>query len=231
MHARGWLSHPLAAMQLGWPHRGKSLGRALRLTRSYQAYESGQSPPSFREESATPATLMYRDRNGVIVDRVFLDRATGLMMHVHSINGDRTIAFLDDVPPHHVSVSADNTATDSPESSSDLSDVLTEGQQTSITLTVYERNSVARRRCIEHYGSSCSGCGFSFGRVYGQSFVDYIQVHHLIRVSVRTGEYEIDPIHDLRPICPNCHVVIHSRRPPLTLEELKQILKTAESKA
>src|SRR5689334_9708148 len=24
------------------------------------------------------------------------------MVHIHSINGDRTIAFLDDVPPHHL---------------------------------------------------------------------------------------------------------------------------------
>jgi HNH endonuclease len=230
MHARGWLSHPLAAMQLGWPHRGKSLGRALRSTRTYQAYESGQSPPSFREESATPATLTYRDRNGVIVDRVFLDRATGLMMHVHSINGDRTIAFLDDVPPHHIAVPADKTTVRSPEPGDDSSDVLTEGQQSSLMLTVYERNPVARQRCIDHYGTSCSVCGFSFGEMYGQSFADRIHVHHLTPLSERETEYEVDPVRDLRPVCPNCHVVIHSKHPPLTVDQLKQMVRAAERK-
>jgi hypothetical protein len=227
MHARGWLSHPLAAMKLDWPHRGQHLGKALRSTRTYQAYEVAEAPPIFREESAIPATLTYRDRNGIIVDRVFLDDAAGLMMHIHSINGDRTIAFLDDVPRQYLTLSASADAgADARSQITESSDVLTEGSQSSVTLTVYERNPAARRRCIEHYGTSCTVCCFSFGRTYGQLFADYIHVHHLTPVSAQETEYEIDPVEDLRPICPNCHAVIHSRHPPLTPEELREILVT-----
>jgi hypothetical protein len=34
-------------------------------------------------------------------------------------------------------------------------------------------------------------------------------------------EYEIDPIKDLRPVCPNCHAMLHRRTPAYTIEELK----------
>jgi 5-methylcytosine-specific restriction protein A len=39
------------------------------------------------------------------------------------------------------------------------------------------------------------------------------------------GEYQVDPIADLRPVCPNCHAMLHSRRPtPLSIAELKRII-------
>jgi 5-methylcytosine-specific restriction protein A len=28
-------------------------------------------------------------------------------------------------------------------------------------------------------------------------------------------------VRDLIPLCPNCHAMVHRRRPPLTVEELK----------
>jgi 5-methylcytosine-specific restriction protein A len=33
-------------------------------------------------------------------------------------------------------------------------------------------------------------------------------------------EYLIDPIKDLRPVCANCHRMLHKQRPPLSVEEL-----------
>jgi 5-methylcytosine-specific restriction protein A len=34
-------------------------------------------------------------------------------------------------------------------------------------------------------------------------------------------EYQIKPIEDLRPVCANCHRMLHKERPPLGIEELK----------
>ncbi len=34
-------------------------------------------------------------------------------------------------------------------------------------------------------------------------------------------EYKVDPINDLRPVCPNCHTMLHKQNPPLAIEELK----------
>jgi predicted HNH restriction endonuclease len=33
-------------------------------------------------------------------------------------------------------------------------------------------------------------------------------------------EYVVDPVRDLRPVCPNCHAMIHTARPPLRLEDI-----------
>jgi 5-methylcytosine-specific restriction protein A len=37
-------------------------------------------------------------------------------------------------------------------------------------------------------------------------------------------EYEVDPINDLIPVCPNCHAMIHRRRPAYSIEEVKKML-------
>jgi 5-methylcytosine-specific restriction protein A len=38
------------------------------------------------------------------------------------------------------------------------------------------------------------------------------------------NEYRVDPIRDLRPVCPNCHAMIHRRIPAYSIEELKKML-------
>lgn len=105
---------------------------------------------------------------------------------------------------------------------------LSEGSQSSVSVTVYERNPVARQECIHHYGTSCFVCGFSFEETYGERLAGYIHVHHLESVAARDGEYIVNPISDLRPVCPNCHAVIHSTNPSLSIEDLKRLLRTSE---
>lgn len=99
-----------------------------------------------------------------------------------------------------------------------------EGAVRNIRVNVFERNPQARRRCIEHHGKSCCICGFDFAVHYGVSTANYIHVHHLRPLSEIAEQYEIDPIRDLRPVCPNCHAVIHLRVPPYTIEEVKDML-------
>lgn len=103
--------------------------------------------------------------------------------------------------------------------------VLLEGAVKHVPINVYERNPVARRRCIEHYGAICSVCDFNFAAVYGPIAEGFIHVHHLRLISECGGEdYEVDPIAELRPVCPNCHAVLHRRDPPFEINELKGIL-------
>jgi len=108
---------------------------------------------------------------------------------------------------------------------------LAEGAPKQASVTVYERNPIARQRCIDHYGTACHGCGFSFGETYGETAEGYIHVHHLKALSNRGGERVVDPIKDLRPICPNCHAIVHLQTPPLSILELKRMLKRAGSPA
>jgi predicted HNH restriction endonuclease len=46
-------------------------------------------------------------------------------------------------------------------------------------------------------------------------------VHHLRPLSGIAEEYEIDPVEDLRPVCPNCHAMLHRKTPPYTIDELR----------
>jgi 5-methylcytosine-specific restriction protein A len=97
-----------------------------------------------------------------------------------------------------------------------------------ISVNAYERNPEARRKCLTHYGTNRSVCGFDFGKVYGDVGLEFIHVHHLRPLSEVCGEYKIDPIGDLRPVCPNCHAIIHRRQPSYTLDEVKKFLHDAK---
>lgn len=102
---------------------------------------------------------------------------------------------------------------------------LKEGYIRQIKVNAYERNNQARKKCIEHYGSNCYVCGFDFEKVFGEIGKGFIHVHHLIPLSEINQEYEVEPIKDLRPLCPNCHAMIHRKSPPFTIEELRGLLK------
>lgn len=101
-----------------------------------------------------------------------------------------------------------------------------EGATRQVSVNVYERNPLARRKCIEHYGSTCSACDFDFGERYGDIGKGFIHVHHLKALADIGTEYELDPVRDLRPVCPNCHAMLHRKKPPYTIEELKSLITT-----
>lgn len=103
---------------------------------------------------------------------------------------------------------------------------LYEGAKQIITVNRYERNNQARQKCIEYYGTNCYICGFNFEQFFGEIGRNFIHVHHLIPLSEINQEYEVEPIKDLRPVCPNCHAMIHRKNPPFTIEELKNLLDT-----
>ena len=98
-----------------------------------------------------------------------------------------------------------------------------EGKSKDITQTRYERNPEARKRCIKHHGSSCKVCKFNFEYHYGEVGQGFIHVHHINQISDIGEEYEVDPIKDLIPVCPNCHAMIHSKRPAYTIAEIKKL--------
>ena len=99
-----------------------------------------------------------------------------------------------------------------------------EGPQVTIAVNRYERNRRARKACIKEYGAVCSVCGFDFGKRYGSIGVGFIHVHHIISLSSIGQKHKLDPLSDLRPVCPNCHEMLHRRDPPLEIEELKKSL-------
>ncbi|MHA7180401.1 HNH endonuclease [Arthrobacter sp. MDB2-24] len=98
---------------------------------------------------------------------------------------------------------------------------------TRVVVNRFERDPELRRVAVAHRGSACHACGMDFEQGYGVA-ADLIQVHHITPLELVDSRYEVDPLVDLIPLCPNCHVVAHSRWPePLTVEEIRTRLRTS----
>jgi 5-methylcytosine-specific restriction protein A len=98
---------------------------------------------------------------------------------------------------------------------------------------ILKRNPKVRVECLKHYFPNeehycCKICNFDFEEKYGERGRGYIEVHHIESHAIKSrevGEYEIDPINDLLPVCSNCHSIIHRSKIPLEIEEIKKIIR------
>ncbi len=100
-----------------------------------------------------------------------------------------------------------------------------EGAVRQVLVNAYERDRVARQVCIDHFGPECAACGLRFEQRYGDLGAGFIHVHHVIPISELGPDYKLNPIEDLRPVCPNCHAMLHRHRPPLSIEALREMLR------
>jgi len=73
-------------------------------------------------------------------------------------------------------------------------------------------------------GCRCVICGLMLAEKYGDDAQGLIHVHHLRQLASIGTKYTIDPIEDLRPVCPTCHAVIHYRTPAFTIEEVRKMI-------
>jgi 5-methylcytosine-specific restriction enzyme A len=96
-----------------------------------------------------------------------------------------------------------------------------EGAVRQVLVNAYERDRAARQACITHYGLTCVVCGLRFEERYGALRAGFIHIHHVVPLSEVGAGYELDPIKDLRPVCPNCHAMLHRQRPPVSIEALR----------
>lgn len=113
-----------------------------------------------------------------------------------------------------------------------ISDDEEEGEEGQVLTRIHryrERNTklVKRKkeRVLKEKGTlSCEVCGFDFKRVYGDHGYGFIECHHTKPVSeLKVGERT--KISDLSLVCPNCHRMIHTKRPWLSVEELKDVIR------
>lgn len=101
-----------------------------------------------------------------------------------------------------------------------------EGGKMFVSQNRYERNRHARSACLKYHGYKCKVCDMNFESKYGKIGRNYIHVHHNIPLSEIGENYIVDPIHDLTPVCPNCHAMLHIQKEDgliHSVEELKAI--------
>lgn len=97
-----------------------------------------------------------------------------------------------------------------------------EGAVKTVYVNAYERNFDARMKCIEYYGYHCQCCGFDFEKFYGDVGKGFIHVHHKSPLSEIKNAYNVNPIDDLIPLCPNCHAMVHREKEVMSIDELKR---------
>lgn len=104
-----------------------------------------------------------------------------------------------------------------------------EGAVSQVLVNRYERDPRARALCVRRFGAKCFVCEMSFAETYGPTVSGLIHVHHL-RQLARHEVQEVDPVQDLRPVCPNCHAVIHFSKAVRTIEDVRAMLRGARKK-
>jgi 5-methylcytosine-specific restriction protein A len=90
-----------------------------------------------------------------------------------------------------------------------------EGAVLQVTLSKAERDGYLRKAALKKYGLVCHVCDWK------PKTPNQIQIHHLDPIAEGERKTSLD---DVRPLCGNCHLLAHSVRPPLTLEQMKDIL-------
>ncbi len=99
-----------------------------------------------------------------------------------------------------------------------------------IDVNRYEQNPDARGVCLAFHGTACAACGFSFEAAYGDIGTGFIDVHHVVPPAMLGNGYQLDPVTDLVPLCPNCHAMVHrgvGTGSPRTVSELRTIISAA----
>ncbi|WP_285412938.1 hypothetical protein [Variovorax sp. efr-133-TYG-130] len=99
-----------------------------------------------------------------------------------------------------------------------------EGAALEVLLTRWERHLGARNACIKHYGAVCRVCDLDFEKRYGPIGTGFIHIHHEIQLADIREEYQVDPINHLKPVCPNCHAMLHREDPPMSIAQLRERL-------
>ncbi|MBD2015301.1 HNH endonuclease [Microcoleus sp. FACHB-53] len=71
----------------------------------------------------------------------------------------------------------------------------------------------------------CDVCQFNFFEIYGDIGADYIECHHTKPVSELEDNAKTQ-LKDIALVCANCHRMLHRKRPWLSIEQLKSLLKS-----
>jgi hypothetical protein len=108
-----------------------------------------------------------------------------------------------------------------------------EGRRSSAERQFFARNPALVRAAKERHGYQCQACKFDFAQRYGDLGNRYIEAHHLNPLSERDPslwhENLTTSTEDVRVVCSNCHRMIHRRKPPLSIDELREILRAQAS--
>ncbi len=115
----------------------------------------------------------------------------------------------------------------------DEKEMVSEGEIITKESRLKKRCLKLRDAAIQKYTQSngrilCSVCGFDFEKVYKELGKGYIEIHHEVPIYQYSNEgfqqYIGDAVKQMKPLCANCHRMIHRKKKPLSIDELKRIV-------
>ena len=109
-----------------------------------------------------------------------------------------------------------------PASKKDPIEEFDEGFKRQIVIEVSTRDRKLTVSAKKIYGAKCAVCTFDFGEYYGDHGDGFIEIHHLVPIAEGSRKTTIE---DVRPVCSNCHRMLHRGKTTLTIEDLKDIIE------
>lgn len=108
-----------------------------------------------------------------------------------------------------------------------------EGEEGGVVMRLHKRRERDRKLVSEKKAWAksrnclrCEVCDFDYGAEYGALGDGFIEVHHIKPLHMIEGRVK-SKLSDLALLCANCHRMAHTRRMPLTLEELREARREA----
>ena len=106
-----------------------------------------------------------------------------------------------------------------------------EAEEGMIVTRVHRRRERSRKLvsqkktlALQEFGQlRCEACEFDFEKFYGDRGTGFMECHHTVPVSEMVSGQKTS-LADLALLCSNCHRMIHSSRPWLTVAELRDVI-------
>ncbi len=206
--------HDIAEGDIVVARRGRKCIAAIGTVKSKPYYDPKKAKSSFAPDLPYPNHLDIK-WDDEPRDVQFAKQVFG-MQTVHSITRQALEELLERKQKSKGSTYPDDVTND---------DDYIEGGRKSVIVNAYERSPAARSACLKEHGYHCAVCDMLFADVYGEIGINFIHVHHNNPIAARKKEYRVNPTRDLTPVCPNCHAMLHSSDPPLTIMALRRIVK------
>lgn len=96
-----------------------------------------------------------------------------------------------------------------------------EGEAYSAEAVFRSRNRALIEAKKVNSGYRCEVCGFNFEEKYGVIGREYIVAHHLKLIAGGSSKTTLD---DIALVCANCHAMIHTKNPPISIEEMRELV-------
>lgn len=189
--------------------------------------------PKFR----SPQSITYKLQNFVAVDPT---RPTQGFSHGGKLDAEIFERFSQDPEELHEVAAAirANLGSISPEEAEEKEESVEEAEEGQVLTRLHrkrERSAKLRRakkKKVEQATGrlACEACDLDFGERYGARGKGFIECHHIVPLHTLKPNQRTK-IDDLALLCPNCHRILHMRKPWLTVEAVKDLVRVHGSTA